>query len=122
MLDLDGKGAHALIVASGNVQALGREVVLVFGHGFGNIHHLLFDGADFAVDHGGEGGRSLRLGRAGCDLSRLTPGGLTPGSHGEGEQRWQDESSFFHECSSKSISSNVFSAGASSERTLRLFP
>ena len=54
MLHLHRKGAHALIVAAGNVQALGREVELIFRHGFGSFHDLLFDAANLAVHVGGQ--------------------------------------------------------------------
>jgi hypothetical protein len=51
MLDLQGKGAHTLVVIAWNVQALRREVELVLRHGFGSFHNLLFDGADLTI-HG----------------------------------------------------------------------
>src|SRR5271155_2226392 len=51
MLHLQGKRAHTLVVAAWNVQALGREVELIFWHGFCGFHNFLFDGADLTV-HG----------------------------------------------------------------------
>ncbi len=52
MLDLHGKRAHALVLAPWNVQALGREVELIFRHGLCGFHNLLFDGADLAIHDG----------------------------------------------------------------------
>ena len=57
---LHGKSAHTLVVAARKVQALRREVELVFWHGFGSFQNLLFDGADLVIDGGSKGGRSLR--------------------------------------------------------------
>ncbi len=51
MLDLNGKRPHTLVLAAWNVQALRREVELVFRHGFRSFHNLLFDGADLTF-HG----------------------------------------------------------------------
>src|SRR6266850_6246184 len=74
MLDLHGKGADTLVVASGKVQVLRSEVELICGHGFRNFEQLLFDAADLAVHGCGYGWRRrprlLRLGTArGCAVA-----------------------------------------------------
>jgi hypothetical protein len=48
-LDLQGKRAQTFVVGRWNVQALRREVELIFRHGCGSVHNLPFDGADLAV-------------------------------------------------------------------------
>src|SRR5579864_3232744 len=97
MLDLQSKCAHTLVVIAWNVQALRREVELVFGHGLGSFHNLLFDHTDLTVHGGSYGWRSLRLLR-----SRRAPAGaavcaLSQGGHGKHERRRQQEKSYsFH--------------------------
>src|SRR5690242_21770573 len=59
MLHLHRKRAHTLVVVARNVQALWSEVELLFRHGFRGVYHLLFNGADLPVHHGGHGWRSL---------------------------------------------------------------
>ena len=60
MLDLQGKREHTLVVIAGNVQALRREVELIFGHGLGSFHNLPFDRANLAVHGCSYSWRSLR--------------------------------------------------------------
>jgi len=40
-------------------RAFGREIELVFRHGFRSFGDFFFDVADLAVDHGGDGWRRL---------------------------------------------------------------
>src|SRR4029077_2374996 len=79
--------ANTFVVGTRKVQVLGREIELVFGHGFGCVEDLLFDCADLAVDGGRESGGGRRALRRG--------GGLSEGAEGK-DERGCEHSEWFH--------------------------
>ena len=97
MFDLHGKRAHALVVGSWNVQTPGRKVELIFRHGFGSFHNLLFDAADLAVHGGSYGCRTLRLLRLGRTRACVAVRALSQGGDDKDEHGWyQQDSWLFH--------------------------
>src|SRR5215831_10682155 len=79
------------------MQALRREVELIFRHGFGNVQNLLFDRADVSIQYGSQRWRRLRrlrLGRARCcgAVRTLSDGGCCKAQRYE----QQEDSWWFH--------------------------